>query len=131
MSEYMSKMSELMSEEDAGELKRRFQREAADLAPGHQWVLIDFSSLAAALNWLNAAPRQSAGEVCATLRNNGTVGLLTVFPPTLSPLKQWFSQDFPSANNAVTFLNTNPTKSAGEVSATIRNNGTVGLIFLA
>jgi hypothetical protein len=123
-------MSELMSEEDADELKRRYQRDAGALPPGHQWVLINFSSVATALTWINANPRQSAGEVCATLRNNGTVGLLTVFPPTAPPLKQWFFRNFPIANDAATFLSTAPTKSAGEVSSTIRNDGTVGLIYL-
>ena len=59
--------------------------------------------------------------------------MLTIMPPT-SPLhlpQQWFYRDFANSNDAVTYLNEAPAQSDGEVSATLRNNGHVGVFFIA
>ena len=87
----------------------------------------------AALTYLNENPIQSAGEVAATARNDGTVAMLTIFPPTapLQPPQRWFFGNFPSADDAVTYLNDPPAQSDGEVSATLRNDGSVGVFYIA
>jgi hypothetical protein len=76
---------------------------------------------------------QSAGEVAATARSDGTVGMLTIFPPTAPPQapQQWFFRNFPTVDDAVTYLNEAPAQSDGEVSAILRSDGTVGAFFLA
>jgi len=131
MSEMTSEISGFMSAKDAAELKGRYQRDAAALALGQQWFFIEFPSVNDAIVWLNTPGIQAAGEVCATVRNNGEVGMLVLFPSiNPPPVKRWHFQNFPSTNAAATFLNGGSPKLAGEVSATIRNDGTVGLIYL-
>ncbi len=85
------------------------------------------------LNYLNAPLVQSAGEVSATARNDGTVGMYTIYPPT-APLQhpqQWFFREFASPQAGLDYLNTPAVQSDGEVSATIRNNGRVGIFYIA
>jgi len=127
----------MITKENAAEAKQRIHTEVltiqAPLQPPQHWLSINFASTDAALAWLNTNPVQSAGEVAATARNDGTVSMLTIMPPT-SPLQlpqRWFYQDFASPNAAVTYLNEAPAQSDGEVSATLRNNGHVGVFYIA
>jgi hypothetical protein len=128
------KASELITKENAVGAKRRIHVDIrAPLQPPQRWYALNFTSVDAALTYLNENPIQSAGEVAATARNDGTVSMLTIFPPTapLQPPQRWFFQNFSSANNAVTYLNEAPAQSDGEVSATLRNDGSVGAFYIA
>src|SRR6202008_4105423 len=84
--------SELISEKDAAELKAKLEKVApratidTALPPSQHWYYLNFASVQAALNWLNAPLVQSAGEVSTTARNDGMVGMLTIYPPT-APLQ--------------------------------------------
>ena len=127
----------MTTEENAAEAKRRIHSELLKtrlpLPPPQHWLSINFANTDAALAWLNTNPVQSAGEVAATARNDGSVSMLTIMPPT-SPLhspQRWFFRDFASPNDAVFFLNEAPAQSDGEVSATLRNNGHVGVFYIA
>ena len=89
----------------------------------------------AAVNFLNEPLRQGRGEASATLRNNGTATLLWLEPGSLGESTEptWEVQEFPAPNGegeAVAFLNLPPRQGRGEASATLRNNGTAGLIYL-
>lgn len=127
-------MSQLISEKDAAELKKTGHRLVVDrpLPPNQHWYYINFASVQAALNYLNAPLVQSAGEVSATARNDGTVGMLTIYPPTapLQSPQRWAFETFSSPTAAVTWLNEPAVQSDGEVSATIRNDGTVGMFVI-
>jgi hypothetical protein len=115
-------MSEMIAEKDAAALKTRGHRvPATPLPPGQHWYYFNFATV------------QSAGEVSATARNDGTVGMLTIYPPThpLQSPQRWFFQHFSSPNSAVSFLNEPPVQSDGEVSSTARNDGTVGMFYIA
>jgi len=125
---------ELITRENAVGAKRRIHVDMqAPLQPPQRWYALNFASVDAALTYLNENPIQSAGEVAATARNDGTVSMLAIFPPTapLKPPQRWFFQIFSSANNAVTYLNEAPAQSDGEVSATLRNDGSVGVFYIA
>jgi hypothetical protein len=127
---------EMITQENAAEAKRRIHSELRTQSPLHppqHWLSINFANTDAALAWLNTNPVQSAGEVAATARNDGSVSMLTIMPPT-SPLQspqRWFYRDFASPNDAVFYLNEAPAQSDGEVSATLRNNGHVGVFYIA
>jgi hypothetical protein len=126
--------SELITKENAVGAKRRIHVDIqAPLQPPQRWYALNFASIDAALIYLNENPIQSAGEVAATARNDGTVSMLTIFPPTapLQSPQRWFFQNFSSANSAVTYLNEPPAQSDGEVSATLRNDGSVGVFYIA
>jgi hypothetical protein len=43
--------------------------------------------------------------------------------------KRWAFQNFASAQAAADFVNESPAQVAGEISATVRNDGTVGLFY--
>ena len=127
---------EMITKENAAEAKRRIHSEAverAPLQPPHHWLSINFANTDAAVTWLNENPVQCAGEVAATARNDGSVSMLTIMPPTapLQPPRRWFYRDFASPADAVTYLNEAPAQSDGEVSATLRGNGHVGVFFIA
>ena len=128
---------EMITKENAAEAKQRIHNDIlrieAPLQPPQHWLSINFASTDAALAWLNTNPVQSAGEVAATARNDGTVSMLTIMPPTapLQSPQRWFYQDFANPNDAVTYLNEAPAQSDGEVSATLRNNGHVGVFYIA
>jgi|SRR5271165_2860311 len=126
-------MSEMISEKNAAELKASHPVPHTPLPPGQQWYFFNFASVQAALNYLNASPVQSAGEVSANARNDGTVGMFTIFPPTapLQPPQRWYFESFTSTANAVNWLNESPVQSDGEVSAIARNDGTVGMFVIA
>jgi hypothetical protein len=90
---------------------------------------------AAAVSFLNTAPRQGRGEATATLRSDGTAGLIFLEPGSLGNGTQqtWKSQEFSgpgSAPAALSFLNERPRQGAGEASVTPRDNGTTGLLWL-
>jgi len=127
--------SESISEKDAAEVKRKVAARAtidAALPPSQHWYYLNFASVQAALNWLNEPLVQSAGEVTATARNDGTVGMLTIYPPTapLQSPQRWAFESFNSPTDAVNWLNEPAVQSDGEVSATLRNNGTVGMFVI-
>ena len=127
-------MSETITEHDAAAAKaRNHPTPDTGLPPNQHWFFQNFASVQAALNYLNAAPAQAAGEVSANARNDGTVGIFYIFPPTV-PLdrhKAWFFSNFPSPTDALNFLNDQPVQSDGEVSAIARNDGTVGMFYIA
>lgn len=64
-------MSQAISEHDAAAHKAHIHRQAAVKT----WHFANFASTAAALTFVNAAPAQVAGEISATARNDGTVGM--------------------------------------------------------
>jgi hypothetical protein len=92
-----------------------------------------------AVQFLNDPDRQGPGEVAsATLRNNGTVGLIYLAPGSLgtSTSQTWILKQLPGPspdgeNLAVQLLNAADQQGPGEASATLRDDGSVGLIFLA
>jgi hypothetical protein len=104
----------------------------AALASGQHWLAISFASTATAVSWLNLDPIQSPGEVAATARNDGSVAMLTILPPSnpLNPSNQkWAFQNFPNQAAAVAFLNQNG-QGDGEASATLRNDSSVGVFYI-
>jgi len=52
----------------------------APLQSPQRWAFESFNSPTDAVNWLNEPAVQSDGEVSATLRNNGTVGMFVIVP---------------------------------------------------
>ena len=123
-------MSEMITKEMAGAAKRRLHIEAP-LQPPQRWYSLNFANVDAALTYLNEHPVQSAGEVAATARNDGTVAMLTIFPPTapLQSPQRWFFENFSNASSAVTYLNEAPAQSDGEVSANSAQRWFRGYIF--
>jgi hypothetical protein len=90
---------------------------------------------AAAVKFLNEPLRQGRGEASATLRNDGTAGLLWLEPGSLGEGTEqtWQSAEFPAPNGeaaAVNFLNEPARQGRGEASVTLRNDGTAGLLWL-
>ena len=90
---------------------------------------------AAAVSFLNEPDRQGRGEASATLRNDGTAGLLWLEPGSLgvSTVQTWQFREFPAPDGeaaAVSFLNEPDRQGRGEASATLRNDGTAGLLWL-
>lgn len=88
-----------------------------------------------AVAFLNLPLRQGAGEASVTLRNNGSAGLIWLEPGSLGfgTQQTWQASDFPGANgaqDAVNFLNEPDRQGRGEASATLRNDGSAGLIWL-
>jgi hypothetical protein len=89
----------------------------------------------AAVNFLNQPARQGHGEATATLRNDGTAGLMYLGPGSLGNGTQqtWFFREFPAPNGAqaaVNFLNQPARQGPGEATVTPRGTGAVGLIYL-
>jgi hypothetical protein len=66
----MIQVSQPISEHDAAAQKRSIHPHT-----GKQWHFANFATTQAAVNFLNAPPAQVAGEISATARNDGTVGL--------------------------------------------------------
>jgi hypothetical protein len=88
-----------------------------------------------AVIFLNDPDRQGRGEASAALRGDGSVGLFYLVPGSLgggtSPT--WAYQDFPGPNgakDAVIFLNAPDRQGRGEATATLRSDGTAGLLYL-
>jgi hypothetical protein len=102
------------------------------------WVYQNFTPAqgpAEAVTFLNEAYRQGPGEASLAARNDGSVGLFFLEPGSLGTSTEptWVYQNFTPAQGpaeAVTFLNEAYRQGAGQVSATPRNDGSVGLFFL-
>jgi hypothetical protein len=107
-----------------------------DTAPS--WLVAEFPAPNGAQDaaaFLNADPRQGAGEATATLRNDRSAGLIYLEPGSLGAGTEqtWLVADFPAPNgaqDAAAFLNADPRQGAGEASVTPRSNGAVGLLYL-
>ena len=89
----------------------------------------------AAVIFLNEPLRQGRGEASATLRNDGTAALLWLEPGSLGEGTEqtWQSAEFAAPNgegDCVAFLNEPLRQGRGEATATLRNDGTAGLIYL-
>ena len=82
--------------------------------------------------FLNEPARQGPGEATATLRNDGSAGLLYLAPGSLGAgtAQTWESAEFAGPKQAVDFLNEPARQGPGQASVTPRNNGTVGLLYL-
>ena len=67
-----------------------------------------------------------------TLRNDASAGLIYFEPGRLgadtSP--SWLVAEFPSAQDAVDYLNAAPRQGAGEAVGFIRNNGSAAIFYL-
>jgi hypothetical protein len=99
------------------------------------WTYTNFTpaqGTAEAVTFLNETNRQGPGQVSATPRNDGSVGLFFLEPGSLgaSTSQTWLFENFPSTAEAVTFLNEAYRQGSGQVSAIARNDGSVGLLFL-
>jgi|HubBroStandDraft_3_1064219.scaffolds.fasta_scaffold91819_1 hypothetical protein len=89
----------------------------------------------AAATFLNDPLRQGRGEASASLRENGTAGLLWLEPGSLGNATEpaWQVLEFPAPNgekDVVEFLNAPPRQARGEATANLRENGTAGVIYL-
>jgi len=96
------------------------------------WVFRDFPTTDDAVTFLNEPLRQGPGQVSAVARSNGSAGLFFLEPGSLgtSTQQKWAFRDFPTTDDAVTFLNEAPRQGPGEASAFARKNGSVSLFFL-
>ena len=85
-----------------------------------------------AVIFLNEPARQGRGEATATLRNDGSAGLLYLAPGSLgaSTTQTWESGEFAGPQQAVDFLNEPARQGPGQATVTPRNNGSVGLLYL-
>ena len=86
-----------------------------------------------AATFLNEPARQGPGEATATLRNDGSAGLLYLVPGSLGvgTTQTWESAEFVGPKQAVDFLNEPARQGPGQATVTPRENGTVGLLYLA
>jgi hypothetical protein len=89
----------------------------------------------AAATFLNDPLRQGRGEASASLRENGTAGLLWLEPGSLGNATEltWQSADYYAPNSeqqAVDFLNAPARQGPGEASVTPRSNGATRLLWL-
>lgn len=105
-------------------------------SPNPDWLVGDFPGPNGAKNaaiFLNETPRQGRGEAAATLRADGTAGLLYLEPGSLgsSTTHSWEYGEFVGAKQAVDFLNDPARQGRGEATVTPRKNGTVGLLYLS
>ena len=85
--------------------------------------------------FLNEPARQGRGEASATLRNDGTAGLLWLEPGSLGEGTEqtWQFAEFPAPDGeaaAVRFLNEPARQGPGEATVTPRGTGAVGLLWL-
>ncbi len=115
-----------------------FYLEPGDLgaAGSPDWLWQEFpgpTGAKAAAIFLNAPPRQGRGEAVATLRGDGTAGLLYLEPGSLgtSTTHSWEYGEFVGPKEAVDFLNEPARQGRGEATVTPRKNGTVGLLYLS
>jgi hypothetical protein len=113
----------------------------ADQVPRNQvWEFAEFfapNGAEQAVQFLNEG-RYGAGQVAsATLRNDGSAGLIYLTPPSLgtSTSQTWVLKQLPGpdgAQLAVQLLNAADRQGPGEASATVRGeDSSAGLIFLA
>jgi hypothetical protein len=105
---------------------------------GQAWEVAEFSGAdpeQQAVNFLNAPPRQGAGEASVTPRGNGTVGLIYLEPGSLGEGtdQTWQRKDFPGPNGAqavLNFLNATPAQGRGEATCFVRNDGSAAVFYL-
>jgi hypothetical protein len=105
----------------------------------HTWEFRDFPGPNGendAVTFLNDPDRQGRGETTANLRSDGSVGLFYLVPGSLgvSPNPSWQVRDFPGptgAKDAAIFLNEPDRQGRGEATATLRSDGTAGLLYLS
>jgi hypothetical protein len=117
-----------------------FFLEPGSLGSGTQqtWVFRPFTPAegpAGAVTFLNEPLRQGPGEASATARNDNSVGLFFLEPGSLGSGTQqtWMYRNFTPAEGpagALAFLNEPLRQGRGQVSATPRNDNSVGLFFL-
>jgi hypothetical protein len=102
------------------------------------WQFAEFGApdgAAAAATFLNEPARQGRGEASATLRNDGTAGLLWLEPGSLGDdsAPTWLVSEFGAPDGAaaaVTFLNEPARQGPGEAGLTPRSDGSAGLLWL-
>jgi hypothetical protein len=102
------------------------------------WQSQDFTTAAQAVGFLNASPRQGAGQVTATMTVGGATTLIDLNPGSLgsntTPSWETLVQSGPvletALKSAVGFLNDDPRQGPGETSATPLPDGSAGLIYL-
>jgi hypothetical protein len=102
------------------------------------WESQNFPTVAQALSFLNAAPRQGDGQVTGTMTVGGATTLIDLNPGSLgsntTPSWETLVEPGPiletALKSAVGFLNEDPRQGRGEVSVTVLPNGSVGLIYL-
>jgi hypothetical protein len=104
-------------------------------SPDPSWEHAEFAGPNGAKDaaiFLNEPPRQGRGEASATLRADGTAGLLYLEPGSLgtSTTHTWEYGEFVGPKQAVDFLNEPARQGRGEATVTPRKNGTVGLLYL-
>jgi hypothetical protein len=105
----------------------------------HKWQFVAFPAPNGepdAVIFLNQPPRQARGEASATLHDDGSAGLFYLEPGSLgmSTAPTWESQDFPAPTgekDAVIFLNDPDRQGPGEATATLRSDGSAGLLYLS
>jgi hypothetical protein len=100
-----------------------------------KWETMEFATAELAVQFLNEHG-QGPGEGSATLRHDGTAGLIYLAPGSLgtSTSQTWIHKELPGPDGtaaAVQLLNDAPGQGPGEASASMRGGGSVGLIFLA
>ena len=88
-----------------------------------------------AATFLNENARQGRGEASATLRNDGTAGLLYLEPGSLGAGTEqaWHYKDFAGPGGeqaAVAFLNASPRQQAGEATGFVRSDGSAVIFYL-
>ena len=84
---------------------------------------------------LNGADSQGPGEASASLRGDGSAGLIFLAPGSqgTTASQTWYFQPEPAPDGtqlAVQFLNEGDKQGPGEASVTTRGDGTAGIIFL-
>jgi hypothetical protein len=97
-----------------------------------EWQFGEFADQASAVSFLNADPRQGPGGASATLRNDGTAGLLYLEPGSLGMIASpsWYVAEFANPQDAVDFLNASPQQTAGEAAGFIRSDNSTVVFFL-
>ena len=103
------------------------------------WEFRDFPGLNGEDNadiFLNQPDRQGRGEAAAALRSDGSVALFYLVPGSLgvNPNPTWESREFAGPNgakDAAIFLTEPDRQGRGEATATLRSDGTAGLLYLS
>lgn len=102
------------------------------------WMYENFTAVqgpAAVAHFLNEPMRQGAGQANVFIRGDGSLGLLYLEPGTLgeTAVQQWMYENFtgPQApTRAVAFLNEAPRQGRGEACVFMREDGSVGVLYL-
>jgi hypothetical protein len=129
-------MSEIVTNQDVYVTQEADHDVIGPIVPAQNWSFKDFSSVQAALTFLNTmTPSPAPGDISAIARNNGSVGMFYKLPPSapLGFLRAWHYKNFPTTAAALAFLDQPASlgKPEGTVSANARNDGTVGMFYVA